>query len=1164
MNRQREKSQAICLFLLLLVLTSCMNEVKVSINKSKEISSATSTFNASISNVQIINNQIVVTGSNLENVQNFQVKDGASVVNLAIESQTANQIVANTISNVTFAAGKVLDFVLSNAEGASTFSVNFSLCDSTLGGRGFDCGVAPTTGQFLGFNGTKWVPRSINGLLSYKGSWNPTTGLPAVAGHASGDYYIASTDDGVYYTGDWIVFNSTTNSWDQISNSNTVVSFKGRNGPIVPAENDYVLDLLGDVEITGTPSNGQVLKYSAGKWVNGTISTVDPDVKAFAKVALPACTVNEVLSSDGTSVACVTDQSGAGSYTGGANFVVVTDGSGVLSDSAIPTSKLNYLSAVTSDIQAQLNGKAASSSIVDWTQPNAAQTIDPTRLNLGTASRAVVTTAGGQLAVSATTAAQIGYLSSVTSDVQTQINAKISSETDPNVSGFAKTTLPTCAAGTVLSSTNGTSFTCVTDNSGAGAFSGSNNVVVGTNGSGALTSTSITTTELGYVSGVTSSIQTQLGTKQATLTAASNVPGVSHRVYNSAGTFYTELTSLATANRTFILPDSNGSTGDILTRNASGGLSWTAPAAGGVTSVNTLTGAVVLTTDEIPDTSATNKYFTSARVRSTDLTGMVTSSSADVSATDTFLMAIGKLQAKAAAVMSTLIGTVSTSNTTISSGDTLIGALGKLQGQITATNSSVSSLSTSDSDKVSKSTASTLTGKITVSGTGDILVPDVPLTSDSVVNQDYVTSAINSATVFAASPGKVMATNASGILVATSVPSADLDYVTGVTSSIQTQLNGKQATLTAASNVLGLTHRVYNSAGTFYNELTSVATANRTFSLPDSAGSAGDVLTRSGTGATVWSAPAATGITNVNGQTSSTVTLTTSDIAEGSNKYYTDAKVIAAPVTGLSTASKADVAATDSVLVAIGKLQAKSADIMNFIIGTFSTATSSTIASTDKLIEALGKLQAQINTQTSVSNNKVSKNTNDSLTAVLAISGTGDITNAASVGSFTATSLVSRNYVDSAITTALTPIVSSQWTTSSSNIYFTNTATGNVGVGTSSPGSKLEVKNGSITTAMASITTRAIDFSTANMIVTTATGTGSLIFANMKDGTSYTLIVQNTGSFVLDGSAGTVGITTWRCAPSCASNTITNTSGHVLITILKAGATAYVSYIGDM
>jgi lysophospholipase L1-like esterase len=49
----------------------------------------------------------------------------------------------------------------------------------------------------------------------------------------------------------------------------------------------------------------------------------------------------------------------------------------------------------------------------------------------------------------------------------------------------------------------------------------------------------------------------------------------------------------------------------------------------------------------------------------------------------------------------------------------------------------------------------------------------------------------------------------------------------------------------------------------------------------------------------------------------------TSQVTENTNLYYTDARVLAAVLTGLSTASSTDVVATDSVLAAIGKLQAQ-------------------------------------------------------------------------------------------------------------------------------------------------------------------------------------------------------------------------------------------------
>ncbi len=48
---------------------------------------------------------------------------------------------------------------------------------------------------------------------------------------------------------------------------------------------------------------------------------------------------------------------------------------------------------------------------------------------------------------------------------------------------------------------------------------------------------------------------------------------------------------------------------------------------------------------------------------------------------------------------------------------------------------------------------------------------------------------------------------------------------------------------------------------------------------------------------------------------------TTTDIAEGSNLYYTDTRVRATPLTGLSTATATPVVATDNLLAGVGKLQ---------------------------------------------------------------------------------------------------------------------------------------------------------------------------------------------------------------------------------------------------
>lgn len=89
---------------------------------------------------------------------------------------------------------------------------------------------------------------------------------------------------------------------------------------------------------------------------------------------------------------------------------------GVLSASGITASvaELNYVDGVTSAIQTQLNAKQA-------TITGAATTIDTEDL---TASKALVSNASGKVAVSTTTATELGYVNGVTSAIQAQINLK--------------------------------------------------------------------------------------------------------------------------------------------------------------------------------------------------------------------------------------------------------------------------------------------------------------------------------------------------------------------------------------------------------------------------------------------------------------------------------------------------------------------------------------------------------------------------------------------------------------------------------------------------------------------------------------------------------------------------------------------------------------------
>lgn len=80
--------------------------------------------------------------------------------------------------------------------------------------------------------------------------------------------------------------------------SNTVRSFNGRKGAVVPTAGDYNINDLGDVNIT-SPTDGQGLRYDnqSGKWVNGDAASA---VSNLTDVALSNLANGEILKYNST------------------------------------------------------------------------------------------------------------------------------------------------------------------------------------------------------------------------------------------------------------------------------------------------------------------------------------------------------------------------------------------------------------------------------------------------------------------------------------------------------------------------------------------------------------------------------------------------------------------------------------------------------------------------------------------------------------------------------------------------------------------------------------------------------------------------------------------------------------------------------------------------
>ena len=149
---------------------------------------------------------------------------------------------------------------------------------------------------------------------------------------------------------------------------------------------------------------------------------------------------------------------------------------------------------------------------------NASAAIAVSKLAALTASRAMVTDASGFASASAVTATELGYVSGVTSAIQTQLNAKQASDT----------TLTALAA----YNTNGLMTQTAADTFTGRTITGTANEITVTNGNGVsgnptlslatgidatkIANGTVTSTEFQYLGSVTSDIQTQLNAKAST------------------------------------------------------------------------------------------------------------------------------------------------------------------------------------------------------------------------------------------------------------------------------------------------------------------------------------------------------------------------------------------------------------------------------------------------------------------------------------------------------------------------------------------------------------------------------------------------------------------------------------------------------------------------
>ena len=118
-----------------------------------------------------------------------------------------------------------------------------------------------------------------------------------------------------------------------------------------------------------------------------------------------------------------------------AHRALISDGTGVISSSAITSTELGYLGGVTSNIQTQLNNKALSNHTHTIANITNLQNTLNGKSNTGhghsalqisglPAHKALISDGSGVISSSAITSTEIEYLGGVTSNIQTQLNNK--------------------------------------------------------------------------------------------------------------------------------------------------------------------------------------------------------------------------------------------------------------------------------------------------------------------------------------------------------------------------------------------------------------------------------------------------------------------------------------------------------------------------------------------------------------------------------------------------------------------------------------------------------------------------------------------------------------------------------------------------------------------
>lgn len=396
---------------------------------------------------------------------------------------------------------------------------------------------------------------------------------------------------------------------------------KASSGVLSASNVDLTTEVTGILPITngGTNSstalnNGRLLTSVGGSVVESTNATYAEATGIlsltgqgnFDNLRLDGNT----LSSEDASGSIILNPNGSGQVNLpdlATSRALITDASSNIIVSSTTATELGYVSGVTSSIQSQLDGKLTSTlangkiwiGSSDGSGYQQTPSGDITISNAGitaivsgsiidadisnSASISAIKIAGGGV-----TNTEFNYLNGVTSSVQTQLDGKLST---------------TVASGSIIVG-NGSAVGTVVDMTGdidisnAGVTAINSDVIVNAdvNTAANIDATKLGTgvvsnTEFNYVDGVTSAIQGQL---DSTLLIDGSRPSTGMQTFNGGisaasqsvirfyeqsanGSNYSSIKAypLMSGNVDYILPQSDGASGSVLTTGGNGSLSWT-------------------------------------------------------------------------------------------------------------------------------------------------------------------------------------------------------------------------------------------------------------------------------------------------------------------------------------------------------------------------------------------------------------------------------------------------------------------------------------------------------------------------------------------------------------------------------------------------------------